>query len=288
MNDDQLTLDGYQQLAAQTDTEVESSSPLIPLLGLIGEVGELGSEFKRQERPDGVSYKGFDEAVATELGDVLWYVATLARRTGLKLSDVARMNLDKTTGRWLYPESPRERFDTDFPPDQRLPSKFEVLFQRKDDQMIVSISGEQLGDPIDDNSYNADHYRFHDVFHLSYAAVLGWSPILRSLLDRKRKCRPEVDRVEDGARAGVTEEAVSALVFKMARTYDYFEGQNRVDDRILASVATVVSGLEVADRTQAEWERAILTGFEVWRELREKGEGTVVVDLDSKSLNFHV
>ena len=42
---------------------------------------------------------------------------------------------------------------------------------------------------------------FHDVFHLAYAAVLGWSPTTRALLKIKRKSRPEIDENEDGARA---------------------------------------------------------------------------------------
>jgi len=37
--------------------------------------------------------------------------------------------------------------------------------------------------------------------------VLGWSPITRWFLNRKRKSRPDVDMIEDGARAKAAEEA---------------------------------------------------------------------------------
>jgi NTP pyrophosphatase (non-canonical NTP hydrolase) len=281
-----LSLDEYQRLAARTDIETDNDDPLVPLLGLAGEIGELAAELKKQQRADGVRYSGFEEAVATELGDILWYLAALARRTGHNLADIAQSNLRKTSARWLPPDAPRVAFDTDFPPAQRLPRQIEVTFRRDGDRIQMLIGDEELGDPIDDNSKIADHYRFHDVFHLSYAAVLGWSPILRSLLGRKRKLDEVIDRVEDGARARATEEAIAAMVFKMAEPYDFFEGQTHVDDRILAAVSAVASGLEVKDRSPAEWEEAILAGFSVWRQLREKGEGTIRVDLAARALSF--
>jgi NTP pyrophosphatase (non-canonical NTP hydrolase) len=284
--DADLTLDEYQRRAASTDVESDSNDPLVPLLGLAGEVGALTAEFKKQQRADGVHYTGFENAVATELGDILWYLAALARRTGHRLGDVAQRNLAKTTARWLPPGTARPAFDADFPPEQRLPRRFEVAFTRAGDRIQMRIRGDELGDPIDDNSHVADHYRFHDVFHLSYAAVLGWSPILRSLLGRKRKLDEVIDRVEDGARARATEEAIAALVFKMAEAYDFFEGQAHLDDSILTAVTAVASGLEVKDRSKAEWEQAILSGFAVWRQLRRHGEGVVSVDLDAATLTF--
>ena len=279
-----LTLQEYQDRAAATDIEPDSRDPLVPLLGLGGEVGALIAEFKKQQRADGVKYSGFDAAVATELGDILWYLAALCRRVGVSLEEIALCNLLKTSARWLPPESDRLEFDADFPDSQRLPRQFNVVFSRDGDRIRMTLSGEAIGDPIDDNSWDADHYRFHDIFHISYAAVLGWSPILRALLERKRKLDILVDRVEDGARARATEEAIAAMVFKLAEPYDFFEGQRHVDDSILAGVVAVASGLEVRDRTKAEWEKAILAGFSVWRALREQGEGVVRVDLNKRTL----
>lgn len=108
--------------------------------------------------------------------------------------------------------------------------------------------------------------------------------MLRKLIKRKRKADPEVDRSEDGARAGAIEEAVSALVFEMAKAYSFFDGAERVDDAILRAVAAVTARLEVAERTPADWESAILAGFSVWRELRYRGGGVVSVDLDARSV----
>ncbi len=252
-------------------------------------MGELLTEYKKKHRADGVSYAGFESTITTELGDILWYLATLARRAGVRLSDVAAHNLRKTADRWLPPETERPAFDADFPAGERLPRSFDVAFRvhRTPDshaRVQMRISGEEIGDPIDDNSRLDDHYRFHDVFHLAYAAVLGWSPVLRSLLGRKRKWDPEVDRVEDGARARSREEAIAALVFELSKPYDYFEGFSEIDDNILSVVAAVSTGLEVADRTQSEWEQAILSGFEVWRTLRDRDDAVVRVDLEARTL----
>ena len=42
---------------------------------------------------------------------------------------------------------------------------------------------QRLGNDLMDNAYEDDGYRFHDVFHLACAAVLGWSPVLRALYE---------------------------------------------------------------------------------------------------------
>ena len=39
------------------------------------------------------------------------------------------------------------------------------------------------------NAYRDDGYRFHDVMHLTFAALLGWSPVLRSLLRKMEKLK---------------------------------------------------------------------------------------------------
>lgn len=58
------------------------------MLGLVGETGSLLAEAKKKQR-DAASYLGYAEAVAEEIGDVLWYLAAVARRHRLALSDIA-------------------------------------------------------------------------------------------------------------------------------------------------------------------------------------------------------
>lgn len=279
--------DDYQRAAAATDVEGDSDDPIVPLLGLAGEVGSLIAEFKKKRRPDGFAYTGFEEVVVTELGDILWYLAALARRVGVTLSAVAAQNLEKTRARWLPSEGPALlSFDDGFPEEQQLPRSFDVSFETTGDQVVMRIAGEAIGDPIDDNARVADGYRFHDVFHLGYLAVLGWSPILRALLKRKRKADAETDRAEDGARACAVEEAIAAFVFEMARPYNFFAGVTHIDEAILRGVRAVAGGLEVAACSTGDWERAILMGFDAWRHLYDAGGGVVRVDRDARALTL--
>ena len=67
--------------------------------------------------------------------------------------------------------------------------------------VIQQCNGINIGDRLTDNKTEEDDYRFHDVFHLAYAAILGWSPVTRSLFKVKRKSDPKTDETQDGARA---------------------------------------------------------------------------------------
>ena len=71
--------------------------------GLSEEVGEIHGKFKRAIRDsDTPMVNGelvFNEeqidAIALELGDVLWYLSTLSHKLGLTLEDVAQRNIFK-------------------------------------------------------------------------------------------------------------------------------------------------------------------------------------------------
>lgn len=289
-----LTFDEYQELSAATDLQHDSDDPTVPLLGLAGEIGALIAEFKKKTRPDGNAYVGFEDVAAIEIGDILWYLAALTRRIDRSLGQIASSNLHKTRSRWLPPEGrPPVSFDDGFPEGQHLPRQFEAIFTTDElDGLVKStmrLHGEAIGDLIDDNSREPDHYRFHDVFHLAHAAVLGWSPVLRALIKRKRGPKNSVtDRVEDGARAIATEEAVTALVFELADVWNYFDGADHVDDNLLTAVKAVTARLEVSARTAAEWELAILSGYAAWRQVRANEGGRLWVDLDARTIEYRL
>ena len=291
----------YQTEAARTDqvADDDEKGKLISLLGLAGEVGTLLSEYKKFLR-DGSAHERFDEQVAEELGDLLWYIANLASKFGLELADIAQGNLEKTRCRW--PERGRDvqgkLFDTDrshlfdevFQSDQQIPRKFAVEFREESEgdsvRVIISRDGQQIGDELTDNAYEDDGYRFHDVFHFSYAAILGWSPISRKLLKVKRKSNELTDEVEDGARARIIEELISQLVYNYAREHKYLDGVGSLDYHLLKTIQSLVADREVKVRTLAEWERAIFAGYNVWRQVREHRGGTVEVDLPRKQISF--
>ena len=121
----------------------------------------------------------------------------------------------------------RKSFDSGFKANESLPESFVVDFTEvtKDGQEYVKITidGIQIGDVIDDNSYEKDFYRYHDVFHYTFATMLDWSPCTRKMLGKKRKSIPIVDDCEDGARATITEEAISLILFNEAKRTDLFK-----------------------------------------------------------------
>ena len=291
-----MELNEYQRLANQTDQqpevggfEADPRSILVPLLGLASEVGELLGEQKKWIR-DGESYRLFPDRVKEELGDLLWYLSNVAAKHGLTLEDIAAHNLDKTQRRW-HPMTgglvKPSLFDEDFPPMERFPRQMDVLIESDGpDKIVTFINGKKLGDSLRDNRYEDDGYRFHDIFHLSHASVLGWSPTLRALLRRKRKSDPRVDEIEDGGRAIVIEEGIAAMVFSYAERRNFLEGAEGVNYELLRTIKDMTSHLEVSCRTEGDWERAIMTGFQLWRHVRAEGKGHLLADLEKGTVEL--
>jgi len=91
-----MTFSEYQQKASATAIYGAGNAVNYPILGLVGESGELANKYKKVLRDDdGVLTNEKRQAIADELGDVLWYVAALARDLKVDLEEVAQKNLDK-------------------------------------------------------------------------------------------------------------------------------------------------------------------------------------------------
>jgi NTP pyrophosphatase (non-canonical NTP hydrolase) len=284
-----MDLNMYQERAKQTDRNpaTDERGMMIPLLGLSGEAGQLLTEYKKYLR-DGECHTLFRDKFAEELGDVLWYLADLATKFGYSLQEVAERNLKKCEQRWGPPPE-RRPFDADYPEHERFPRRFLIDFATthdKDERPVVRVfyKNEPFGDSLTDNSKVPDGYAFHDAIHLSFTAVLGWSPMTRSLLKAKRKSNPLVDEVEEGARARYTEEGLSAFIFAYAKNYNWLEGKSSVSSELLGAIRNMTADLEVGCCTEGEWERAIVQGFAVWREIKRRGSGTLVVNLDERAI----
>ena len=89
-----MNFNEYQKLARSTAVYPEEHKVVYPALGLCGEAGEVADKIKKTVRGD----TPLDEVtgnIAMELGDVLWYVATLADDLGIPLEDIAHWNVDK-------------------------------------------------------------------------------------------------------------------------------------------------------------------------------------------------
>ncbi|WP_238783680.1 nucleoside triphosphate pyrophosphohydrolase family protein [Streptomyces monomycini] len=231
----QAAIETLQSAAAGTDPV------LVPLLGLAGEAGSLATAYKKRLR-DGASHEQSTHQLREELGDVLWYVAALSHRFGLDLDDVAAAGLEKAKDRWrTTPEAEHVVFDNRFPGHEQLPRRSALTFTptQQDGRTVIVLTredGTPAGDPLTSASRVEDDYRFHDAFHLAHAAVLGWSPVTRFLLGRKRRSDPAVDEAEDGGRAIAIEEGISALVFSYAARHRYLTDITHIDNELLTTI----------------------------------------------------
>lgn len=380
-----LTVDQYAQEAARTDQRKGPGTVGFTMLGLFGETGSLLAEAKKKQR-DAASYLGYAPAVTEEIGDVLWYLAAIARRHRLSLSDIAVAarrpdaefvagdnsaltlhelqpahmpqsreptpafehsllalagevgllarkveggnstrhkaeiathlvaimrclinaandsgvtleiaafkNLQKIFDRWPREQSYPPPFDDDNDAEEQLPRKMEIdVYERRvrgQDYVFQRSHGVYVGDRLTDNAIEQDDYRFHDVFHYAYVAVLGWSPVIRALLRLKRKSDPKLDEAEDGARAILIEEGVTSWLFGQAQQLNFFEevkpGGLPLD--MLKHVRQFVAGYE-ADRCPLWlWEEAILQGYAAFRFLQKNRRARIGIDFAHRRLRI--
>lgn len=87
--------DAYQDFTDTTAVYPPEKGLEYTALGLASEAGEFAGKVKKAIRDN-----QFDlDAMAAELGDVLWYVAQAAAALGIHLSEVAQMNVEKLKSR---------------------------------------------------------------------------------------------------------------------------------------------------------------------------------------------
>lgn len=86
--------------------------------------------------------------------------------------------------------------------------------------------------------------------------------------------------------ASGTEEAISAVVFGHAKEHSFFESLSSVDYGLLRTVQTMTHPFEVRDKSLREWEQAILSGYSVWRKMRENRGGVFVGSSALRSVSY--
>jgi len=73
---------------------------LSQVFGLVGESGEVAEKFKKLIRDKQGKLSDEDkQEILKELGDILWYINTVANLLGSNLEEVAQKNLDKVLSR---------------------------------------------------------------------------------------------------------------------------------------------------------------------------------------------
>ena len=96
-----MTAEFYEMKAGQTAIFPKYKALEYLALGLTSEAGEVAGKVKKLIR-DGEDVEGFELkkiAIASEIGDVLWYCAMMAKEVGVPLNDIMKDNLKKLHGR---------------------------------------------------------------------------------------------------------------------------------------------------------------------------------------------
>jgi hypothetical protein len=208
--------------------------------------------------------------------------------SGVSFGEVARSNLTKTRGRFVSPKfSELSLFDDDFEEEEQLPYEFEIeISQRESGLSYLRYNGVFIGDPLTDNIIDEDGYRFHDVFHFAHAAILHWSPVMRSLIKQKRKSDKVTDQAQDGGRAIVVEEGLTAWIFSRAKELDFFVSNQTVSFDMLKTIADFVRGYEVDQCPLSLWEQAIIQGYAVFREVKANNGGVVIGNRNTRTIGY--
>ena len=98
-----MTFNNYQANAGRTafyPRDFKNEGLYYTTWGLVGEAGEVANKVKKIMRDsDGKLTKINKADIFDELGDVLWYCASLADELGVNLEDVAKSNLNKLADR---------------------------------------------------------------------------------------------------------------------------------------------------------------------------------------------
>jgi NTP pyrophosphatase (non-canonical NTP hydrolase) len=97
-----MTFDEYQKIALSTIAG--NADPLMQktiwVLGIAGEAGEVVEKWKKIiAYKDGVITNEDKEELKKELGDVVWYIAVLARELGISFEEVMERNVKKLADR---------------------------------------------------------------------------------------------------------------------------------------------------------------------------------------------
>jgi phosphopantetheinyl transferase (holo-ACP synthase) len=296
---DGYSFDHYQELAFKT----ARTAGKVLLEVCLANLWQHGAELLRATLPPielELNKSLVDRPPKVVLGAIVWHLSALASLYRLSLDEIADSNCTKVRFR-SERGAHTPLHDGDRDGRERFPRVFDVAFVRVGPRKSrMYIDGRPLGDDLTDNFYEDDGYRFHDVIHLALIAHLGWSPVVRSFMKRKRKSRDDhVDEVEDGGRAQVVEELVIKAIHSegdrqakaagrciVGKPTRLFPDRALINFRLLKTLRTYVDGLEVEKNAYWEWEDAIFEGCDVFYLLTNDKQGTVHVDLENRRLTF--
>ncbi len=295
--------EAHSNLLVDYMRQVEPTDKLPPndlrpiLLGLFGEVGSITATAKKLHR-EKKAYAGYRHAVIEEFGDALWYLTALCRRVRIGLdaifSDVvaagesesalAALELDSTLLKLGEAAAALLSLTHDTANAKEILRSFADWYLKG--LKAARMTLDQVAEYNVAKTLDEDGYRFHDVFHFAHASILHWSPTFRALIKHKRKSNPKIDETQDGGRAIVVEEGLTAWIFSRAKELGFFESQSSVSFDMLKTVQQFVRGYEVEECPLKLWEHAILQGYEVFRQVRANNGGTIVGNRTTRTVGY--
>jgi NTP pyrophosphatase (non-canonical NTP hydrolase) len=286
-----MDMSEYQTRAARTARFPGGLNRLeFLVLGLNAKIGEVSNLTKKKvrNRCDPLLVRA---EIAMTLGDLLWYLSATSEEIGVPLEQIADENLKCIERRWLPSDDDLRVNEGLWDPQERFPKRLVLQFDRIEEAGLIKLrvrrmDGTQVGDIVDDNEYIEDAYRFHDVIHLALVTHLGWSPVFRKLLGIKRKSNPDVDRVEDGAKARDIEESLCRLIFVYLQDNDFLLNASTVETSFLRQIRAYCRGREIHNVPERRWELLMLNSASVIRLLMQYKSGLVIVDNERRCLEF--
>ena len=91
-----IILNEYQTRIKPTEHWPKNLGPIYPALGLTGEAGEVANDIKKIYRDNNGTFTSDKiDKIKEEMGDVLWYLASLANSLHFDLEDIAKISLNK-------------------------------------------------------------------------------------------------------------------------------------------------------------------------------------------------
>lgn len=276
----------FRDIRSEEHADGSPDSPAFEaaLIALAGKVGLLLNDFHMNRIANDC------DVLSAHLIEIFRALIEAADVADIDLEKAAEHNISKIRSRWPEQLTHYPLFDEGLDTLEQLPRKITMhIFEKKRGDktyVIQQCNGITIGSSLTDNRIVSDDYRFHDVFHLANAAILGWSPVLRSLFKVKRKSNPEIDEAQDGNRAILIEEGISTLVFQRALRLNYFSSIKLLDYSLLKLISEFISGYEAEQCHLWQWEKAILDGYAVFRKLRQYRRGIVIADLEERSILF--
>lgn len=235
------------------------------------------------------------ELTSAAIQSVLEGLQEIALSVQLSLSEIADHAITKNETYWCAPDKSSPSFDTDpkdgYPKYEQLPRNFTIQFQDipRDEgekpELIISMNDVQLGDRLTDNTHHDSGYRYHDVFHMCAATFLGWSPVFRRMLKRKRKSDKATDENEDGARAAIIEEAVVSQVYRYGKKIN-FQKVDHIDEDLIKLIMEMTTEYECSKLEGRDWKLFAARSIELFGMIKNGFNGKITFNADDRTYSI--